>query len=28
MGKHASITVLKNGGEIMPILRRGVNSDG
>jgi lactate racemase len=25
MGKHASIAVLKNGGEIMPILKRGVN---
>jgi nickel-dependent lactate racemase len=25
MGKHASIAVLKNGGEIMPILKSGVN---
>ena len=25
MGMHASIAVLKNGGEIMPILRSGVN---
>jgi nickel-dependent lactate racemase len=25
MGKHASVAVLKNGGEIMPILRSGVN---
>jgi hypothetical protein len=28
MGKHASIAVLKNGGEIMPILQRGVSDGG
>lgn len=28
MGKHASIAVLKNGGEIMPILKRGGNDAG